>query len=72
VALRDIGRLPEAIAVLEEAHARRPADADILYALALYSLDAGDRDAASGYARELNRLQPGNPQARALLQRLAP
>jgi Tfp pilus assembly protein PilF len=70
VALHDTGRLEEAIAVLERAHAGWPSDADVLYALAAYSAEAGDNPAAVAYAGKLLKLQPDNPQVAALVEEL--
>jgi predicted CXXCH cytochrome family protein len=70
VALHDTGRLGEAISVLDRAHAQWPADADVLYALAIYSREAGDNPAAVAYAEKLQELQPNNPQAAAFVDEL--
>jgi predicted CXXCH cytochrome family protein len=71
VALHDTGQRSEAVAVLERAHSTRPADADVLYLLALYQLEAGNTAEALRHAQALQRLQPDNPQAAALVERLA-
>jgi tetratricopeptide (TPR) repeat protein len=70
VALHDTGRLEEAIAVPEGAHAGWPTDADVLYALAIYSAEAGNNPAAVAYAGKLLTLQADNPQAAALVEEL--
>jgi tetratricopeptide (TPR) repeat protein len=70
VALHDTGRLEAAIAVLERAHADWPADAEVLYALAIYSAEVGDSPAAVAYAGKLLLLQPSNRQAAALVEEL--
>jgi predicted Zn-dependent protease len=42
VALNDIGNKSESIRVLEEAHRRRPADREVLYALINFNREIGD------------------------------
>jgi Tfp pilus assembly protein PilF len=71
VALHDAGQTDEAIAALEQAHAARPADPDVLYALALFSRDAGDLAGAAKWAARLQARQPGDPQVAALVAELA-
>jgi predicted CXXCH cytochrome family protein len=68
-ALNSAGRSNEAITALEAAHARRPADREILIALATINRDAGHRDAAINWARRLVAIDPS---ARPLLDQLAP
>ena len=70
VALHDTGRPEQAISVLEKAHADRPADGDVLFTLAIYSQELGDREGAAVYAERLQALQPHNPQAAALIKEL--
>ena len=70
VALHQTGRLSEAISVLGRAYAGWPADADVLYALAIYSREAGNDLDAAAYASRLQMLQPDNPQAAALIHEL--
>jgi tetratricopeptide (TPR) repeat protein len=62
VGLNDSGRPAEALKVLEAARKRHPFDPDVLLALAHYSLRAGKRGAALGYARELQAIDPENPE----------
>ena len=70
VALAEAGELQRALEVLQDAHVRQPAHRDILAALATYSQDAGDRQAAAVWARKLVAISPGDPGARQLLQSL--
>jgi Flp pilus assembly protein TadD len=70
VALNSAGRSAEALSVLRSASERHPSDVDILTALATMSRDAGDQPGALRYARQLVRVAPGSPDARALLQSL--
>ena len=55
VALHGTGTPTRAIAVLEQAHRRRPADREVLAALASYLRERGDTDAARRYADLLTR-----------------
>ena len=55
VALHDTGAPTRAVAVLEQAHRRRPADREVLAALASYLLERGDTEAARRYADLLTR-----------------
>ncbi len=59
-----------ALRVLEENHARHPADRDTLTALVSLNREAGDRDAALRYAEMLARLTPGDPTVAQLLDEL--
>ncbi len=70
VALHETGEPRRALAVLKEAHERAPTDREILVALAQYSRQAGDRNAARGWARKLVELSPDDPTARRLLDSL--
>jgi tetratricopeptide (TPR) repeat protein len=72
VALHSFGRVEEAIAALEQARARAPADRDVLFALTTFHRDAGHLKDAVKYASELQRFYPGDPDATALLQSLQP
>jgi predicted Zn-dependent protease len=56
VALREAGHGRQALDVLQRAHARYPAERDILVALAQYSRQDGDRAAAERWARKLAEL----------------
>jgi Flp pilus assembly protein TadD len=68
VALESGGQLGRALAVLAAAHARHPANREILQALASFSLKAGQREAAAEYARKLVEIDPQDSQARQLLE----
>jgi predicted CXXCH cytochrome family protein len=70
VALNSAGQGPRAIQELETVLAKHPNDRDSLMALVAFQRDAGNLDAARGYARRLAALEPDNPQVRALLQGL--
>ena len=48
----------------------RPADVDVLFALATYYLQAGNNAAALEFAHKLQALQPDNAQVRALLEQI--
>ena len=67
VALNGLGRPADAIALLEQAHADHPADADVLFALASYHREAGNNEDALRYATDLLILQPDNPSVQALV-----
>jgi predicted Zn-dependent protease len=58
VALHDRGNVRDAVAVLEAALRRRPADQDLLAALAAYAGEAGDTRRAKAYAKRLAQLRP--------------
>jgi cytochrome c-type biogenesis protein CcmH/NrfG len=60
----------DAIAILEAAHRRRPADRDTLAALATYLGERGDLRRALGYAETLAALDPADVGARTLLESL--
>jgi tetratricopeptide (TPR) repeat protein len=70
VALHSTGRPREAIRALEAALVRYPGDRDLLYALATFQRDAGERAAARRTAERLLRAHPGDGEAQALLQSL--
>jgi Flp pilus assembly protein TadD len=70
VALHGAGKVPQAIAVLEQAHRRFPGDPELVQALAAFERDRGNRVAAAGWAEELVALTPDDPQARQLLEGL--
>jgi|SRR5579871_748113 len=55
------GEASSAPAILQQADHQRPADTDILIALATISRDKGDRDSPIAYARELRRVMPDDP-----------
>jgi Flp pilus assembly protein TadD len=58
VALNSGGRSPEAIKVLNAALVRQPYDRDILSGLAYFNAQAGKRDIAMGYVKQLRELDP--------------
>ena len=66
VALYSTGQASQAIAVLEDLHRKRPADRDVLTALATYWRERGEVARALGYADTLVALVPEDPAARAL------
>jgi len=70
VARASSGERGRALALLADNHRRHPADRDTLVALATFSRDAGDRKAAIDWARRLEALAPGDPQAAYLLREL--
>jgi Flp pilus assembly protein TadD len=70
VALQEVGRTRDAMAVLEKAHERHPGDRSILEALVAFNREAGNLDAALGHARTLALLAPGDPGARELVRQL--
>ncbi|MEJ2523792.1 MAG: tetratricopeptide repeat protein, partial [Gammaproteobacteria bacterium] len=70
VALDGQGNRSEALAQLEEAHARHAADPDVLWALISTCLRSGDVEAASRYARQLGQLRPSDPRVQDLLDQL--
>ena len=72
IALHTAGQSPEALRVLRAAHETRPADVDVLIALATISRDTGDLPAAKDYAAQLLLAAPNNPDAQALSQSLGP
>jgi hypothetical protein len=49
------------MAILKENLARHPADRDTLLALVTFNRDAGDIVSALGYAEQLNRIAPADP-----------
>jgi Flp pilus assembly protein TadD len=67
VALQSSGKLNQAIAVLEQAHNRRPADREVLMALITFQRERGDFKSAISYAQQLVQLSPTDVQAKALL-----
>jgi len=70
VALSDSGRPRDALRILEATHRKNPYDRDVLSTLALYTSQAGRRDAALAYARDLVKLDPDNRQYANLLQQI--
>ena len=70
VALHSAGKQQEGIRVLAAAHKRFTGDVELLQALATMERDRGQRAAARGYAQQLVKLVPDDPQAQALLREL--
>ena len=70
VALNSAGHTDQAIAVLQQAHQRRPADRQMLIGLIAFERDKANLSAASSYARQLLELAPDDPAARATLSEL--
>jgi Flp pilus assembly protein TadD len=68
IALNSTGRVDEALAVLEQSHARHPAERDTLLALVTINRDAGRFAAALRWAERLVAL---DPQARPLRDEIA-
>jgi tetratricopeptide (TPR) repeat protein len=62
VGLNGSGQKQRAIRELEGALKRQPYDRELLLGLTLFNRDAGDRERALGYARQLAELDPDNPQ----------
>ena len=62
VALNDAGQAKEAMQVLAVALKRDPYDRDILSGLAYFTAQAGNREVALGYVRQLRELDPENSQ----------
>ncbi len=72
VALESVGRRDDAIGVLEETTQRHPWDRDVLVALVDYLMAAGDQVHARDYVEKLLAVDPGNPAALRLRERLPP
>jgi predicted CXXCH cytochrome family protein len=70
VALHSAGRTGDAMAVLKENLVRHPVDRDTLLALVTFNRDAGDIASALGYAEQLSRIAPADPNVTRLVQDL--
>jgi Flp pilus assembly protein TadD len=70
VALLSSGKTDPALAVFESALATRPADRELLIALATTNRDLGRIDRARTFARRLVEAAPGDPGAKQLLEQL--
>ncbi len=70
VALNSTGHTDGAIAVLQQAHQRRPADRQVLMGLISFERDKGNWRPAITYARQLVQLAPDDPDAKAMLAEL--
>ena len=66
VALHSTGDVKKAMAVLEAALAKRPNEADLLVALAQFSAQSGQQDAALRYVGRLQAIAPENAEYRQL------
>jgi Flp pilus assembly protein TadD len=62
VALNDTGRGKDALQVLAAAQKRDPYARDVLAGLAYFTAQAGNRERALGYVKQLRELDPENPQ----------
>ena len=70
MALHSDGQTESALEVLRQAHQRRPADRELLLALATIHRDAGDPIQARKYARRLAELSPEDGSIRELVEQL--
>jgi Flp pilus assembly protein TadD len=70
VALDSTGEKQRALEVLAEAQRAHPGDLDLLAALATLHRDAGERDAALRYARQLLELRPEDPATQSMVREL--
>jgi len=70
VALQSSGQVDQAIAVLQQAHGRRPADRSVLVGLIEFERDKGNLPLAITYAQQLTQLAPDDPDAKMLLAEL--
>jgi predicted CXXCH cytochrome family protein len=68
VSLHDTGRAGDAIGVLETAHRQRPADREVLAALASYLAERGDLRRALEHAEKLVALDPDDGTGRRLVE----
>ncbi len=71
VALHGVDRREEAIAQLESAYGRYPANAEVLIALVGYQREAGDLVSARNYAGQLLTLRPDDPEVRRQVEALS-
>ncbi len=72
VALESVDRRDDAIDVLEITTQRHPWDRDVLVALVDYLMAAEDHVRARDYVEKLLAVDPGNPAALRLRERLPP
>jgi predicted CXXCH cytochrome family protein len=70
VALHSIGRGDEAMMILKKTLVRHPTDRDTLMALIDYRRETGDFRAAIDFAEQLDRLAPGAPNLKSLIDNL--
>ena len=71
VALNDAGRAKDALQVLAAALKRDPYDRDVLSGLAYFTAQAGNRELALGYVKQLRELDPENPQYAQMAKQIA-
>jgi Flp pilus assembly protein TadD len=64
VALNSTGAPDQAMALLEATHEQHPTNRDVLVALISIARDTGHLEVALRHARELERLDPSNPELR--------
>lgn len=70
IALHDLGQPEQAVSQLKALQKAAPDNEDVLLALANYSTELGQLDAARGYILRLQELSPQNPAYPRLLQSL--
>jgi tetratricopeptide (TPR) repeat protein len=70
VGLHSTGKQTEAIEFLEKSLSENPFDRDLLYSLATFSREAGNRQLAIGYALKLIEYYPADPSYQQLIQAL--
>jgi Flp pilus assembly protein TadD len=70
MALNSTGASAEAMALLEQAHQRHPADRDVLVALVSIARGTGDFGTALRHARELVTFDPACTRLRSLVSDL--
>lgn len=71
VGLYDTGQQQKAMRLLKKTHESYPYNAELLVALASYSLSSGDADSAREYASTLAQIEPRLGSAEQILQRLS-
>ncbi|MGB5325877.1 MAG: cytochrome c3 family protein, partial [Pseudomonadales bacterium] len=69
IALKEQGKLEQAIAVLEEADERWPNQYDILMTLVSLAEESGGEHAVGKYVSRLSQIAPGSPEVKKLVQR---
>jgi predicted CXXCH cytochrome family protein len=70
IALNTAGSGTEALSLLERTHKQHPTDKTVLVALVTLERDHGDLAAALAHAQELDTLEPGNQQIKAMIDAL--
>ena len=71
IALNTTGSGAEALSLLERTHKQHPTDENVLVALITLERDHGDLAAALVHAQELDTLEPGSPQIKAMIDALS-